>query len=257
MARPRIDSPLARDLLVGLLAVGLVAGPVWTAAVGLGGPTYTYDRAEVVTTDEGIEYAGEPDVPPGTPISDDVECAGWGGDLRACSFERHLLDDGSIPTGVYFSNPDHTPTFSMYSADYYEFVQLDGTLYEPEFVTNESAPRSDGLYRVDMTLERAAPAEVLERESLDANRDGLPSVAVEAARNGETTARHEVDVPDTPIRLDDGTYYRVYRERATEDPSWAERFVTWVLTYVGPLYGLSLLVRLAGRVEVTYHAGRR
>jgi len=257
MARPRIDSPLARDLLVGLLAVGLVAGPVWTAAIGLGGPTYTYDRAEVVTTDEGIGYVDSEDVPRRTPISDDVTCAGWGGDLRACNFERHLLDEGSIPTGVYATNPDYTPAFSMYSADYYEYVQLDGTLYEPTYVTNESARRDDGLYRVDVTLERAEPADVLERESLDVDRDGLPSVVVGTARNGETTARHEVDVPDTPIRLDDGTYYRVYRERATDDPSWAETLVTWVLTYVGPLYGLSLLVRLAGRVEVTYHAGRR
>ncbi|WP_135830426.1 hypothetical protein [Halorussus halobius] len=257
MALPRADSPLARDVLVGLLAVGLVAGPLWTAAIGLGGPTYTYDRAEVVTTDEGIEYAGEADLPPGTPLSEDIECAGWGGDLRACSFERHLLDEGWIPTGVYFSNPDHTPTFSTYSADYYEYVQLDGTLYEPTHVTNESAPRGDGLYRVDARLERADPAEALERESLDVNRDDLASVTVETARNGETTSRREVDVPDTPIRLDDGSYYRVYRERVTDDPSWIETFVTWVLTYVGPLYGLSLLVRLAGRVEVTYHGDRR
>ena len=257
MVRPRIDSPLARDVLVGLLAVGLVAGPVWTAAIGLGGPTYTYDRAEVVTTDEGIEYAGESDLPPGTPMSDDIECAGWGGDLRACSFEHHLLDEESLPTGVYATNPDYTPTFSIYSADYYDYVQLDGTLYEPTFDTNESARRDDGLYRVDMTLERADPAEALDRESLDVDRDGLASVVVEAARNGETTSRREVDAPDTPIRLDDGTYYRVYRERATDDPSWTETFVTWVLTYVGPLYGLALLVRLSRRVEVTYHGGRR
>lgn len=93
---------------------------------------------EVVPSDTGIEYSNPDDVPPRTPISGVVECAGWGGDLRVCSFERHLLDEGFISTEIYTTNPDYDGRFPIYSANYYEYVQLDGIVYEPRYVANDS-----------------------------------------------------------------------------------------------------------------------
>jgi len=91
MILPEFGSSLRRDCLVGLLAIGLLTAPLWGATLHIGEPTYTYDRIEVTTTDTGIEYVNPDDVPSRTPISDSIECAGWGGDVRACAFEEHLL----------------------------------------------------------------------------------------------------------------------------------------------------------------------
>lgn len=253
MAVPDLN-PLRRDVLLALLAIGLLAGPLYAAALHLGAPTYEYDRVEVTTTDRGIEYSDQEQVPPRTPISDDLDCVGWG-DLRACTFERHLLDEGFLPTEVYSTNPNYTSAFSVYSRDYYDYVQIDDAVYEPTYVTNTSARRDDGMYRVDATIEPADPDEVLDRVAVDAD-DDLPSVVAETARSGTTTAPWEVDVPEAPIRLADGTYYRVYRERGVTEPSSVERLLSSLLTYVAPVVGVVVLGRLSRRIEVSYRGDR-
>lgn len=250
MTVPGITAPLHRDLLVGILALGLLAAPLWIGAVNIGEPTYTYDRTAVTTTDTGIEYADPDAVPHDTPISHHIGCAGWGGDLRACSFERYLLEEESVPTDVYGTNPNSTSVPSVLLADYYRYVQIESTIYEPTYVTNTSAQRGDGMYRLDLALEPADPDDVLYWVSLDG--DSVPSVVADTAREGTTTTTEEAAVPETPIRLDDDTYYRVYQERITNEPSARESRLSSFLTYVPPFIGLYIVVRLSRRIDVTY-----
>lgn len=244
-------TPVRRDGLLAVLALVLLAAPLWAPSLHLGDPTYRYERAEVVINDTSIEYANETGVPYETPISDDVACSsGW--EVRACAFERLLVENRTIPTRVYSSNPnDETRRWSSFE-DRYHSVLLNDTVYRVTYVTNSSAPRSDGMYRVDMSLEPASPERVLEHVSMRAESDDVPPVVAEAARSGEAQAPREVAVPDTPIRLDDGTYYRVYRVRWSDDPSPIARALDFFLTYVAPLVGLSLIARLSENVEVTY-----
>lgn len=252
MVLPEFGSSLRRDFLVGLLAIGLITAPLWAAALHIGEPTYAYDRAEVTTTDTGIEYVNPDDVPSRTPISDSVECAGWGGDARACAFEEHLLDDEVIPTEIYATNPNTTDLPTPLLADYYRYVQIDGELYEPSYTANTSAQRDDGMYRVDLSLNSVDPEDVLYWVSFGVDSDRAQSIVIETARNGHTTTQEDVDVPETPIRLNDETYYRVYQERGVDEPSTAESALSSSLTYIAPLLGLYLIVRLFGRVEVSY-----
>ena len=252
MVLPEFGSSLRRDCLVGLLAIGLLTAPLWGATLHIGEPTYTYDRIEVTTTDTGIEYVNPDDVPSRTPISDSIECAGWSGDVRACAFEEHLLEGGVISTGVYATNPNTTDIPSPLLADYYRYVQVDGEIYEPSYTANTSVQRDDGMYRVDLSLESAEPEDVLYWVSLGVDSDRVPPAVAEAAQDGHTTTRENVDVPETPIRLDDGTYYRVYQERGVDEPPTAENTLSSSLTYVAPLLGLYLIVRLLDRIEVSY-----
>lgn len=244
MSIPAIDSPTPREFLLGLLALSLLTAPLWVGALDLGEPRYTYDRAEVTPTDTGIEYTDPNEVPLRPPISEAVECTGWGHDLRACAFEAHLLEEGPIPTGWYTSNPNSTSAPWVRGPDY-QYVQIDGTVYEPSYSPNTSAQRADGMYRVDLTLEPADPEDVLDRVSLDA--DSVPSLVAETAREGSTTTAETADVPETPIRLDDDTYYRVYQERGVDEPSTAESGAAFLLTYIAPFVGLYIGILTIGR----------
>ncbi|MDQ2051812.1 hypothetical protein RBH26_15140 [Natronolimnohabitans sp. A-GB9] len=248
-------APFHRDLALAVLAVGLLTAPLWVTALSLGEPITEYDRAEVTTDGSGVTYADPDTVPPETPISDSIECAGWSGDLRACSFEDHLLEEESLPTGLYSTNPNSTSVPWSLTADYYEYAQVDDRLYEVAYEANASAQRDDGMYRVDMTLEPADPDAVLRWVSIDVDDADLPSVVADTARDGSGTSRGPVDVPEAPIELEDGTYYRVYQERGERDPSTAERFIATALSYVAPIVGLVGLVRLSRRVEISYVGG--
>lgn len=259
MAPRPFSSPLRRDVALVLLALALLTAPLWAATLQVGDPTVEYDRHEVVANESAIEYADEDDVPPSTPISDRVDCAGWYGDLRACAFEDALDDGATVPAGLYTSNPNTTSTPPMYSATYYDYVQLEGQLYEPTLEANASAERDDGMYRVDLALEPTDPDDVLRFVSVDAGDDEIPAVVAEAARDGPTTDRADVEVPEAPIEVgDEGdeTYYRVV-QIDSEDPGAIEAGLSWVLTYVAPLAGLFALASVARRVDVTYVGDER
>ncbi|ELY46393.1 hypothetical protein [Natronorubrum tibetense] len=245
-------APFHRDLALAVLAVALLTAPLWAATLSLGEPVTEYDRVEVTTDGDGVAYADPDAVPPETPISESIECAGWGGDVRACSFEEHLLEVDSLPTSLYSTNPNSTSVPWTLTADYYDYVQLDDRLYEVAYETNASAQRSDGMYRVDITLEPADPDDVLRWESIDVDDADLPSVVADTARDGSGTSRDAVDVPESPIELEDGTYYRVYQERGERDPPTGERPLSAALTFVSPVVGLIVLVRLSRRVEISY-----
>jgi hypothetical protein len=82
-------------------------------------------------------------------------------------------------------------------------------------------------------------------------RAAIPSPVLDAAETGTGRARSEVDVPETPVRLRSGTYYRVYRAGRTDAPP-TEHLAGGLLTFLAPVVGLGVLIAVAGRVDVTY-----
>lgn len=247
MSAHRLLTPARRDALLAVVAIALVAGPLWAPALHFGDPTYRYERVEVTTDGAGIEYVNESSVPLRTAISEDIGCSG-GWDVRTCAFERLLVDNRTVPSGVYSSNPNRDPDGFE---ERYRYVLLNDTVYETVYHTNGSVQRDDGMYRVDLAIEPASPGRALQRVSLAATSDDVPSVVADAARNGEARARQQVRVPETVIRLEDGTYYRVYLAERSDAPPMSH-VVDSLLTYVAPLVGLYLLVGLSRRVSMTH-----
>lgn len=247
-------SPRLRGVLHGIFVCVLLTGPLWVGALHIGEPADQYERTEVVATGDGIEYADERAAT--VRLSDDIECIEGTWERRTCAFESDLRDAGFAPSGAYTADPADAPAAGGLFEPDYAFVQLDDGVYEPTYVANESARRADGRYRIDLALEPADPEAALERVSIDANVDGLPSVVVETARSGPTTTHRDVAVPETPIALGDRTYYRVYRSGKTDDPPLLERVVAFAFTYIGPAIGLVSFTQFAWRIEISYDDGR-
>jgi hypothetical protein len=105
------------------------------------------------------------------------------------------------------------------------------------------------MYRNELSLRPASPAAALADVSRDAEAVAPP--IRRAAETGVGVAHGDLDAPRTPIRTDDGAYYRVYL--ADQRPPLVER--SWIETLLvvgGPVAGLSILSRLRRRIEVTY-----
>lgn len=242
------SSLLGRDVLLFAIALVLLAGPLWAPALHLNDSTYRYDRAEVTATGTNIEYVDSEAVPYDVRISDDIGCSD-GLDVRVCAFERLVLDGRTVPSGVYGSNPDNEPR--GFPGDRYRYVLIDETVYEPTYTPNRSVQRSDGLYRIDLSLEPVPAERALRRVSLRVDSTDLPAPVARTARNGNTTTHRAVDVPETPVRLENGTYYRIFLRASSTDGSPLAGLLDFLLRYAAPIAGLSCLVRLVRRVEFT------
>lgn len=243
-------TPRHRDALLALLAIGLLATPLWAPTDDLGDDTYTYERAQVVVDDEdGISYADEPRVRGIGPISEELGCS-TEFPSRTCAFERLLVENETVPTEIYTTTTGST---TLPSTDRYRYVQIDGDAYATRYVANESVTNAQGLYRIDLALEPVSAEDVLERISVDATAEygDVPDVVAEAAREGSATSHREVTVPQMPIRLDDGTYYRVYlSERSSSDVD--PRLLNVVFDVSSVTIGLLVLHALSRRFEVSY-----
>ncbi|MDF9745608.1 hypothetical protein [Natrinema salsiterrestre] len=250
MAPDRLLPSLRHDLVFAVVALGLLTAPLWVAHLPVGERTYHYERVEVVPNGTDIEYGTDTDRFPG-PISDEIACAPAGSlEVRPCALEQLVLDNETIPTEVYSSHPGPT-RLPVTTEERYQYVRIDGSIYEPTYVANDSEQRGDGMYRVDLTLNRTAPDRALESVSRRVTSDDLSPTVVEAARSGDARAHREADVPETPIRLEDGTYYRVY---LTEygDSSAVSSGIYFVLRYIAPLAGLIIALDIWQRIEVTH-----
>lgn len=237
---PRIP-PLYRDICLAVFALSLLVTPVWLPLVDLNEPSYEYDRAQVGPPD-GTEFSG--------PIGfseDIVDCTRPPFPRRVCAFEADVLDE-SVPVDEY-GRWRLDPGFAR-EDDEYEYVQLRDAIYEPTFVTNSSAS-DDRQKRTEMTLEPVDPETVLEDVAIDVSDDTLSPVVATTARDGPTTTRERIDVPENPIALADGTYYRVYLAE-TEAPRSLEGHLEFLLTYHAPVAGFFGLVFLSRRVDVSY-----
>lgn len=249
---PGTNSPLLRDVLLRLLVLGLLTAPLWVTVVDIDEPRYTYDRTEVVVNDTRIEYADRGIPQSNEPLSDDIKCTAV--DPRTCALERRLADGGSAPSRIYIGSTGARPPLE---ADY-RYVQVEGAVYRAAAEVNTSAQRVNGLYRVDATLEPADADLVLSEVSIEP--DYVPSVVAKTARGGPTTSKNEVDIPETPIELDDGTYYRVYLQPGLNEPPAVEKrlsdLLTPFLTFVAPFVGMYILIRLPRQFEISYVGDR-
>lgn len=240
-------TPARRGVLLAVLAVALLAAPLWAPALHLSEPTYRYERVSVTADENGIQYANESagPLPPDMPISDEIACSG-AREIRACAFEQLLLENETVQSTVTTRSLDAE---KRWPAHRYRYVLLDDSVYEPRYVANRSAHQGNGWYRLDLTLEPADPDQVLQYVSLPAESDEVPATVAEAARTDAATRRGEIEVPTTPIRLEDGSYYRVYEADRDRDrpPLW--HALDWGLRYAAPVVALGLFARLSRRIE--------
>jgi len=246
-------TPPRRDAFLVGLALAFLVAPVWVPFLHLDGTAYHYRRSRVTTnTSDGIGYGEHPpDLP--TAISRDLECS-VGTSGRYCAFEQYLARDNHTVTVGYTNDPNYSAPSPRRPNRH--FVLLDGSAYETRMVANASATYERGHYPLELTLEREPNARALRALYRDAmsRRGAPPSTVSRAATAGNATASHRVDVPQAPIRVADGTYYRVYLAGETETTPGAH--VTAVaLRYGLPLVGLALLYRLWGRFEITHTGG--
>lgn len=235
-------------VLLAVLAVGLIAGPLWVEVLHLDDQVYRYERAAVTTQGGTIDYATDAN-DPGVPISEQVACTG-AITSRACYLERSLTGNSTAPTSRYTSG---NVSGSAVESDY-RYVAGDGATYRVIAVLNrsqgyvvengsvrpvdaDSGSNEDVLYRVELALEQVSPETVLDRVTVDV--DDVDSPVRTAARTGSVRTHSPVDVPATPVELDDGSTYRVYLA-AQHDPPATGRTAVVLLRYVAPLVGLAL-----------------
>lgn len=230
-------TPGRRDGLLFLIGLALVLSPALVTMGFVGGSEYHYESTEVVETGNGLSYADASEVPPGTPISEEIACAGTQVE-RACALEPQLVNN-SLPLGVESDTPDRDPAIEPSP---YEFVQLDGEIYRASYATTD-----DGS--VEVTLSSSSASVALHSVSLSPERQSVSSTVLEAAENGEATSRTAVDLPETPVMVD-GSYYRVYlSEEATEGSTSPLSLGI----FFGAALGAVLLLSLARKVRVSYH----
>lgn len=259
-------TPPQREAVGAILAVILIAGPVWIPALHLDDPTYRYERARVTADGGTLAFANASGVPAGTMVSDEIACSG--SPSRVCAFERQLTRNHTVLTEIYSTHPGERTNAFAVGHDRYDYVRIDGVVYETITLANRSrvyvvadgtvyrageAPdgisTSGDVYRNELSLRQVSPAAALADVSRDAESVSAP--IRRAARTGVGVANRERSVPRTPIRTADGAYYRVYlddRRQPVVENGWVET----LLVIGAPTVGLLVLFRLRRRVEITY-----
>lgn len=259
-------TPHRREAVGALLAVVLLAGPVWIPTLHLDDPTYRYERARVTVDGASVAFATASDVPPGTTVSDEIACSGY--PSRVCAFERQLARNHTVLTEVYSSEPgERTHAFAA-GADRYDYVRIDGIVYETTTLANRSrvyvvangtvyeageapdgVPTSGDVYRNELSLRRVSQTAALADVSRDT--DAVSTPVRRAAETGVGVAHRERSIPRTPIRTAGGTYYRVYLDERRQ-PIIESGWIETLLVLGAPMVGLGTLSRLRRRVEITY-----
>ncbi|QCS43675.1 hypothetical protein [Natrinema versiforme] len=248
-----MPSPFRRDVGLALLALGLLAAPLWSLPLHLDEPTYRYEGTAVTAGNGSIDYADSDMVSHETPLRDEIACMdGIPWEVRPCAFERLLLENRTVPTDIYYGSAGRVrPPVD----DRYRYVLLNGSVYETTYIANESVQRH-GDYRIDLALERTTLEQVLQDVSRSVTAEEVSPTVAEAAQSGDARSHREVESPDTLLRLEDGTFQYVTLTEES-DPSLAARSLDFLLTYFAPLLGLALLGYLSRRVEVTYVGDKR
>lgn len=227
-------TPARRDALLALLAVGLLAAPLWVPALHLDDPQYRYESVAVETDGARMGFATEPSEPL-LGISERIACAGerWG---RACVFEHHVAANHTVPTRVFASQELGFRDYVLEHRN--DYVWLNGTVYEVGAAPNATVTGHGG-HRLDLALRPVEADRALRFESVDI--EDVPPPVRRAARTGSATGYVE-DLPRTTIELDDETYRRVYIAN-TSYPADHESGTASLLRLGLPLVGLGLLGR--------------
>lgn len=253
------DRPLGltrRDFVLLLVALVLFAGPLVAAPFHLR-TSHKYERAQVITNENMVAYAHGWRSSTPTPISTDIACSRGEPQSRGCYLERSLAANRTVPTNLYVGWPDSAasgdstiePT-GFPGHEQYEYVLGPDAVYRTTYVVNRSAPSptNGDSYRIELALTPVSPETALDDVSIPV-AEASP-VARKAAKNGVSYSTREVDVPETPIRLANGSYYRVYSVGRTNPP--LDGIVGDLLTFAAPLAGLVVLGSLFRRVRSAF-----
>lgn len=238
-----------------VLALILLTAPFWIGQFDLDADRYTYERTEVGVEDGTISYVGPTTGPePHLPISDDLGCEARGPNAveRICSFEHHLAtSNATIRFGWSTTTIDMEPARGR---EHRYLLFPDGVYEQLERTANSTESASDlhgEFYPMYLEIEAVDPHVALHDVSVDASRSNVPNVVRRAAESGEASTRGGVDVPQDPIRVDGGTYYRVY-ESDVSDPPPLETAAYLFARFLAPVLGLGPLVTVGSNVRVTY-----
>lgn len=244
-------TPAQRDALTCVFALALLTAPLWSFPIDFDQRVHEYERAEVRVNGSSIEYATDLDgTPDRTPISDEIGCSAFL-DTRICAFESYLAANHSIPT-EWRSGSEPSGYTSVPEFDRYQYVRVDGQIYEATYTTGDPNATGDethdGLVRIHLALRPTDPGETLDAVSVDA--ENVPPTVRQAARTGSANHTGAVAVPETPVRTSTG-YYRVYEE-SVRDRSVLSGFFGVVLRLFSPAVGLGLLVGLRSRFQLRH-----
>lgn len=237
-------------LAVGLL---LLTAPVWIGVVDLQKPVSTYERIEVTTEDDRLRYAEPPRMGDYRPISPELGCAlGQPRTTRRlCDLEAGLAAGDGRPVAEWTDDPNEDPRSPPHR---YEYLLLNGAIYEPTATVGsepgDPPPGETDDYPVFLDLERVDADVALQELSIDGRADFVPDVVRRAATDGSATTRGSVDAPRHPIRLADGSTYRVARTDTDDPPAWNTALHS-LARYLAPVLGLLALHAAWRRVTVT------
>ena len=256
MSVPVSLSPRRRDLVLALVGLALVTAPFWIGQFDLDDPRYTYERTAVTTDNGTIEYANAGDsAAVSGPISEDIGCLrGFDlGEIRYCTIEGSIATNETTVTIAYTSDSEPDSLHRTMGSGSYRYLAVNGGIYVQTVRVDRSAGGNESAarYPVYLDLERADPEAALEDVSIERSSADVSPTVARAAETGSETTRSEIEVPQQPIRLEDGSYYRVYLEETTE-PTSTETLLSLLARFVAPISGLVLFANVFRRVRVTY-----
>lgn len=227
--------------LLAVIAVGLLAGPLWVEVAHLDDRVYEYERVEVTTQGGTIQYEVDD---PGVQISEDIACSG-AIVSRACYLERGLIGNATVPTSKYSNTGSSIDSKYRFVAGSEATYEVDSVLnrsqgyivenWSVKAVEEDAYPDDRVLYRVELDLEQVSSQTVLEQVSVDV--ESLDKPVREAARTGSVRTYSPAENPATPVKLEDGSIYRVYLT-AEYGPPESARLAVVLLRYVAPIAGL-------------------
>ncbi|CQR50835.1 MULTISPECIES: hypothetical protein [Haloferax] len=213
--------PSTEHLRLGL-AVLLIFTPLWGPALGLTGPTYTYESAEIGVEDNRIVV----------PDRDARSGLWYGIDGFACSLGSSVtrycaLEAATLNGTLTVDHPDVKFGSGHLDADELYLVYYDGRVFERE------STWEDGRYVLSTARVSAAAA----LDHLARPPDQYPT-AWAAIEDGSATADHELWSTGAGARVFelDGDYFLVYRtavDRPLPSSPAAEEALTWFAVVLG------------------------
>ncbi|WP_157575462.1 hypothetical protein [Haloferax sp. Q22] len=247
MPSKQFFTPSRRMVLIGVVVLMMVGGPLWSSLFHIGERNHQYESYEVVIDNEtGLAYVDDSFPAMNHRLSEDLGCGPFSMS-RICALERVTLNS-TVPTKRYTTNPDWEPPH--FGHERYHYVLIDGQTYETRYVPNRSVTENGKYpYRLDLGLRPVPREDVLRSISLNVAHVS-PTVRA-AAESGTHSTHARVDVPNTPVRLADGTYHRVVYDGYTQSTR-AEGLLELILEFFAPFFGVILLPRVVSHFEVNY-----
>jgi|GEM_PF-3367520 len=252
-----VPRPSLSNRRVAILSVALglllLTAPLWIGVFDLQESVTTYEREEVTTEGEAIRYATSPPGIRYPVLSEDLGCTLGQprATMRLCAHEAALATGQERPVITWTDGPDANV---LSPAIRYRYVQVEEAVYEPtaDVADGPGDPPADETdrYPVYLDLERVDPATALADLSVPVEADRVPGVVRSAAREGSATTRGTVDAPPHPIRLADGSIYRVVLDERGDPPAWSS-ILHSLAVYLAPVFGLLAIHAAWRRVEVT------